>query len=188
MSLSSKEAAESLAHAESTARHSARIYGYTRASPHLILWGAVWVAGYGLSDFFPAYSLLTWAILVLLGATGSFYFGHLCAKAADKNAKMTRGSWRAFGVAFIAFLFVFATYLIMEPTRDAQSAAFPALLTGTIYTSVGFWLGMRWVLTGLAVIALTLGGFFLLQEHYLLWMAFVGGGGMMLAGFWFRTA
>jgi hypothetical protein len=57
---------------------------------------------------------------------------------------------------------------------------------GAIYASIGLWLGTRFVLTGLGVIALTLGGYFLLREHFLMWMALVGGGGLILAGFWLR--
>lgn len=187
MSLSSKEAAESLTDAESTARRSATIYGYSRAAPHLILWGAIWVIGYGACDFFPAYSGLIWGALILIGCTGSFLISRRCPSTRDPSAPSTKGAWRVFAMAGVVFLFIFATFAIMKPTQGAQVSAYPALLTGAIYAAVGLWLGWRWVLTGLAVIALTLGGFFLLREHYLLWMAFVGGGGMMLAGFWFRT-
>jgi hypothetical protein len=183
MSLTSKEAAESLADAENTARRSARIYGYGRASPHLIMWGAIWVIGYAGTDLSPMHANLIWGGLVLIGCVGSFLLGYQYAKT-----EKTTGAWRVFALAGLALLFMFSTYAVMWPVHGAQFGTFPALLTGVVYTAVGFWLGVRWVVTGLAVIALTLGGFFLLREHYLLWMAFVGGGGMMLAGFWFRTA
>jgi hypothetical protein len=183
MSLSSKEAEASLADAENAARRSARIYGYSRAAPHLIMWGAIWVVGYAGTDLSHAHANLIWGALVLTGCVGSFLFSRQYA-----NREKRTGAWRAFALAGLALLFIFSTYAIMWPVQGAQSGTFPALLTGVVYTGAGLWLGVRWVVTGLAVIALTLGGYFLLQEHYLLWMAFVGGGGMMLAGFWFRTA
>jgi hypothetical protein len=46
--------------------------------------------------------------------------------------------------------------------------------------------GTRYVVSGIAVAALTLAGFFLLKQHFLLWMAAVGGGAMILAGLWLR--
>jgi hypothetical protein len=182
MSLSSKEAEESLADVENAARRSARIYGYSRAAPHLILWGAIWVIGYGATDLRPMYANLIWGVLIPIGCVGSFLFSRRCA-----NTERTTGAWRVFALAGLALLFIFSTYTIMWPLHGHQFGAYPALLTGVVYSGVGLWLGARWVVTGLAVTLLTLGGFFLLREHYLLWMAFVGGGSMILAGFWFRT-
>ena len=188
MSLSPKEAAESLADAENAARRSARIYGYSKASPHLILWGAIWILGYGGTDLFHHYANLIWGVLILLGCLGGFLISRRCPSARDPKAPATSGAWRVFALGGIVFLFVLSTYLILKPTYGEQFAAFPALLTGAIYTAVGLWLGVRWILSGLFVIALTMGGFYLLPDHYVLWLAFVGGGGMMAAGFWFRTA
>jgi hypothetical protein len=36
------------------------------------------------------------------------------------------------------------------------------------------------------VAGLTLGGFFYLPQHFLVWEGFVGGGALILAGLWFR--
>jgi hypothetical protein len=40
------------------------------------------------------------------------------------------------------------------------------------------------VAAGVVIAALTLGGFFFIPRYFLLWMAAVGGGALMLAGFW----
>jgi hypothetical protein len=181
MPLTSKEAAESLAQAEQARRRSAQIYSYSRSAPHLIMWGAIWVVGYSLTDLFPHRSGWIWLVLMLIGVIGGAIIAHQCPRREHGPL-----AWRMFAVAAVAVFFVFATYTIMSPVHGVAAATFPALLTGSLYTAIGLWAGLRYVIAGIVVLAATMGGYFFLQEHILLWMAFVGGGSMMLAGFWFR--
>ena len=182
MSLSSKEAAETLSKVEQASRRSAQLYSYSRSAPHLIMWGSIWFVGYIQNDLFPRYENWGWIVLILSGVIGGAIIGR-------RYALLNRGpfAWRMFAVFAIAIFFVFATYMIMRPVRGAAMAVYPALIIGTLYTAVGLWSGLRYVVTGIVVLAATLGGFFFLHEHLLLWMAFVGGGALILAGFWFRT-
>ena len=182
MSLTSKEAAETLSDVERAAKRSAEAYGYSRSSPHLILWGAIWFLGYTGSDLYPAAAGWIWLVLVLIGCAAGTLIGH-----TQREAYVRRG-WHMFGLIAIAFLFVFASYAVLKPTHDAQVAAYPPLIVGAIYAGLGLWLGLRFVVAGLLITALTLGGYFYLHEHFLLWMAVVGGGGLALAGLWFRKA
>jgi hypothetical protein len=188
MTLSSKEAKAHLSEAESAGRRSAQLYGYRKASPHLMLWGAIWVLGYGGTALSPHYANLIWAVLVLAGVAGGAWIGRCSATWGWGEAGRSPKSWRMVSLAAIAVFFVMATYSIMWPVHGAQVAAYPALITGTVYAAVGLWTGVRYVVTGILVVALTLFGFYHLQEYILWWLAVVGGGSMMLAGFWFRTA
>jgi hypothetical protein len=181
MSLSSKEAAETLSDVERASRRSAQAFGYRKASPHLILWGLVWLIGYSATDLRPADAGLIWLALVVAGCAISFLLGRSGNSAGAKN------SWRALGIAAILCLFIGATFTILWPVSGMQVGVVTPLLVGAIYAGVGLWLGLRFVVTGLAITALTLGGYFYLPEHFLLWMAFVTGGGLILAGVWFRT-
>jgi len=54
------------------------------------------------------------------------------------------------------------------------------------YVLAGLWWGTRFIVTGIALALLTLGGYFLLREDFLLWMAVVGSGALLLAGVWLR--
>jgi hypothetical protein len=182
MSLTSKEAAESLAQAEEARRHSAQVYSYSRSAPHLILWGSIWVVGYTQSDLFPKIEGWVWIGLIIIGVIAGAIIGRC-------NSSRVHGplAWRMFAVSAVAIFFVFATYTIMAPVRSHAAAAFPALITGTLYTGIGLWAGLRYVVTGIVVLAATLAGYFFIHDHYLLWMAFIGGGSMILAGIWFRT-
>ena len=89
---------------------------------------------------------------------------------------------------FVAFgAFIAATYAVFGRVTPAQQAAFVPLIVALGYTLLGIWKGPRFLVTGIVIAVLTLGGFFFLHAHFLLWMAFVGGGALLLAGLWLRT-
>lgn len=183
MSLTSKEAAASLAEAEQARRRSAEMYFYQRSSPHLIMWGVIWIFGYGGTFLISAYWPWLWGTLILGGCLGGYFIDRSAAECSTD-----RRAWRMGALMMIAVIFAICTYAIMWPVRGPQYAAFPALLTGAIHAGVGLWVGLRYFMTGVLVIALTLGGYFLIHSDLLLlWMAFVGGGSLILSGIWFRT-
>jgi len=187
MSLTSKEAAETLSDVERASRRSAQAFGYSKASPHLILWGLIWVVGYSATDLYPQFANFIWGGLIVIGTLAAFLIGK--ANASRDTANVAKGpaiGLRLFGSVALILVFMGATYAIMGPIHGLQPAAFPALLIGTIYCGVGLWGALRFLVVGVLVIALTLFGYFALSEHFLLWMAFVGGGALILAGFWFR--
>jgi len=74
----------------------------------------------------------------------------------------------------------------MWPVNARQVAAFIPLLVAVTYVLRGIWSGIRYVGLGIAVSAFTLLGFFLVKDHFFLWMAVVGGGSLILASIWFR--
>lgn len=186
MSLSSQEAQASLAEAEQARRRSAEVYFYRRSSPHLIMWGVIWILGYGGCQYYPQYSNWIWWPLIALGVTGGIVIGRATA-ATSERACNGRSAWRMVGLLLVILGFISGTYAILSPTQGAQFAAYPALITGTAYSAIGLWVGMRYLVTGILVMALTLVGYFYLQPYIFLWLALVGGGSMVLAGLWFRT-
>ena len=198
MSLSTKEAAESLSDVERAGKKSAEALCYKKSSPHLILWGVIWIIGYAGTEVLRDDALWLWALLVLAGYVASFVINRRYVFAPLPNASAAevlayrrqalRRSWRAFALMGIVMMFVVATYAIMWPVRGLQYAAFPSLLIGAAYAATGVFSGMRYVVTGLLLSALTLIGFFYLREYFLIWMAVIGGGALILAGFWFRKA
>jgi hypothetical protein len=188
MSLSSHEAQASLAEAAQAGRRSAQLYAYSKASPYLVMWGIIWVLGYGGTGLSPHNADLIWGVLIVAGLLGGAYIGSR-SKSCSPSGARSPYVLRITGVGLIAVFFVAASYTIMWPVNGAQVTAYPALITGTVYAAVGLWAGLRYVVTGLLVVGLTLFGFFAIHDiWYLYWMAVVGGGSMILAGFWFRTA
>jgi len=55
-----------------------------------------------------------------------------------------------------------------------------------VYVLAGLWVGLAFVVIGVAITALTLIGYFFIGEAFPLWMAFVNGGGLILSGLWMR--
>jgi hypothetical protein len=56
-----------------------------------------------------------------------------------------------------------------------------------LYAIAGLWLGYAFVLIGVGISILTLIGYFYVgEEAFSLWMAFVNGGGLLLGGLWMR--
>jgi hypothetical protein len=183
MSLSSKEAAESLSQVETATRRSSQLYFYHRSSPHLILWGIIWIVGYGGTGLAPRYGLVIWLALIAIGALGGAIIGR-CAKSDGPDTPPY--AWRNFALWLIILFFVFATYAILQPHLARQFCAYPALITGCVYMAIGLWRGLRYLIAGAVVVALTLIGYYYIDQVFF-WFAAVGGGAMILTGIWFRT-
>ena len=181
MPLSPSEAAETLLDINLTARRSSNVYGYQAAAPHLMLWGVAWAIGYAVSYVRPAWSII-WIALVIAGMIGSFWIGARMKPAgADSD-------WRLGATALAVFLFIFALFAVIPPHSDAQAGAFFPILVALFYSLVGIWMrGARMLMTGIALAVLTIFGFFFLKQYFPLWMAAVGGGGLILGGFWLRS-
>ncbi len=185
MSLSPDQAADSLKEIEKTSLRSASAYSYANSSPYFLLWGVIWMIGYAGSDLMPQIAGYLWMGLTVLGFGLSMVIGCATRPAGDPVAGRQRG-WRFFASFLAIYLFVVASFTILMPISTNAQAAFVPLVVALFYSLAGIWKGVRFLVAGIAVAALTLGGFFLLHEHFLLWMAGVGGGALVLAGLWLR--
>ena len=182
MPLSPAEAQGALRDLSIAERASAKAYGYRHASPHLFLWGIIWIVGYGLSYARPQWAA-AWPSLALIGTIASFWIGW-----SSKPVGARGHDWRHLGTALAVFAYVAALFVIMPPRDPMQIGAFFPILVALFYSLVGIWTrGLRMLVAGIVVAALTLGGYFLLPHYFLLWMAVVGGGAVVLGGFWLRS-
>ncbi len=190
MSLTSKEAAETLSDVERAGQRSRQAFAYRKASPHFFLWGVVWFFGYCGTDLVPGYDGYIWLGLLVAAGIVSIFLTRCSTDGVGKNgignSSVMRG-WRIIALIAIAYAFITATYSIFGPVHGAQQGAFIPLLVAAVYTGMGLWLGVRFVIAGVLLAALALGGYFYLHEHFALWMGFAGGGALILAGFWLRT-
>ena len=182
MVLTSQQASETLDEVAAAQRKAYVLQGYAKGAPHFFLWGLIWAVGYAGTALFPALSGKLWLVLDVMGAGGSF----LIARAAYDPAVRAKRSVN-FLVLMLGFVaFMGATYYILRPQTSMQYGAFPPLLMAFIYTCVGAFAGARWLVIGIGMWVLTLGGYVLVPEHFLLWMAVVGGGALLLTGAWMR--
>jgi hypothetical protein len=98
-----------------------------------------------------------------------------------------RAIGRRIGLTMLVFYaFLFAIFAVLRPRNPVVSGAVIPLLVAAIYAVMGIWSGLRFLYIGIALAALTLGGWFWLPHYFLLWMAVVGGGSLILVGLWLR--
>lgn len=188
MQLSPGQAADSLKEIERTERRSAQAHIYANASPGFILWGLIWMIGYAGSDVLGTHDdwhkiNWLWCGLTLIGVTASMVIGRRQHRGQPRNPTLGI-RW---GATFCTlWLFVVATFIVLRPVDRAAAGAFIPLIVAAAYAIFGIWSGLRFLYAGIAVAALTLGGYLWLPEHFLLWMAVVGGGSLILVGLWLR--
>jgi len=182
MSISPQQANEALLDIERAQRRAFVLRGYELGAPHFLLWGAIWFVGYGFTEAFPAQALPCWIALTAGGTLGGYLLGRA---AADRGIVADDGR-RYLAVVGSTVAFMLLTYAILQPRHDTQFAAFPALLVSFLYVLAGIWKGARWAVVGMVVAGLTMAGYELLQQHFNLWMALVGGGALVCTGLWFR--
>jgi hypothetical protein len=182
MPLSPEDAAQALKDVERTQHLTIELRGYEHAAPHFMIWGLVWAFGYALTDAFPDNRNLIWGIGVVIGTVSSILLGR------RGNSANARFDWRWIAVAATIAAFFTASSAIMAPLHPRQIDAFIPLVFAVVYIVTGLWLGLRFTLCGVVLGAMTVLGFFVSGDFFGLWMAVVGGGVLLLTGFWLRTA
>jgi hypothetical protein len=183
MTLSSKQASQALREVEAVSHRSGQLYHYQRFAPMLVLWGVIWLIGFGTTNFFPAWAAWLWTALDVIGIGGCIYLG-----VKGKQEASNSGAWRWLASIAAIFVFYIVVLNIFQPFSGQQSAVLITLLVALFYVLSGIWIGARLTVTGIAMAALTIVGYYLLPAFFFLWMAVVGGGALMLAGLWLRTA
>src|SRR5579872_6187147 len=140
MTLSTNQAAESLKEIDRAGRRSAQAYGYANASPHLTLWGAIWMIGYAGSDLYPRYAGLVWIVLSFIGFLGSIAIGRACKRQDDLPSGAKRYSSVRYIATWLAIaVFIFAAFSIFGRATPQQQAAFAPLVAALIYSVFGTW-------------------------------------------------
>ena len=166
MSMSPDQAADSLKEIERTSRRSAQAFSYASASPYFLIWGVIWMIGYAGSDLLPHQDGL-WTALTVVGVAACMIVGRRQNRHSDV-ARARANGYRFLASFAVIFCFVFALFLVLGPPRNpAVAGAIAPLLVAMFYALLGVWKGIRFLVTGMAVAALTLGGFFWLPQHFL---------------------
>lgn len=183
MSIPPQEAADALRDIQQAQRQSVVAYRYQRFSPHLFLWGVIWIVGYAAEYVQPS-ATVVWFLLVLVGIIGSFWIGF---RAEPKRSDASKAGWQYGTTALAIFLFICALFAILPPRSEAQIGAFFPILVALFYALIGIWTSAaRITVLAFTLAALTVAGYFWLPQYFLLWMAMVGGGALILGGVWLR--
>jgi hypothetical protein len=183
MSVTRAAAAAALHDIEAASARSATLRGYQSAAPHLVIWGVAWAIAYAVNDLAPPWGNATWLMVWPVAVTGD-----IVATRRDRGRQSAAAGRTMLTLFAIFMVLVGGTIAIMAPGDSRQIGAFIPLVVAAGYAIMGV-LGLaRLLVLGAALAALTLLGYFGLPSHFLLWMAVVGGGGLILGGIWLRQA
>ncbi len=183
MSLTPHEAADALRDIETTKRRSASARSYKSTSPFLILWGLIWIVGYGTTELAPRFTNPVWLGATVVGIIASTIIG-MRVKAGGGAAR--KFDWRIFTVWAASLVFLNAIFVVIGPVSGAQIGAVIPLGIAWAYVALGAWAGPRIMIIGVVLGVLTLVGHFEWPQHFAGWMAVVGGGTLIGTGFWLR--
>lgn len=181
MPLSREQAEGALRDITQTERRSSSAYGYKSAAPYLILWGILWIIGYGATDLTPHISGAVWGGVTIVGSVASALVG------MRRGGVKRSFSWRIFFSWIAAIFFICAIFTVLKPSDGAQVGAVIPLLVACSYVIMGIWMGTRLAVAGIVIAALTLFGFFFIPAHFALWMAAIGGAALIGTGLWLRS-
>ncbi|MEJ0099733.1 MAG: hypothetical protein WDO12_08350 [Pseudomonadota bacterium] len=191
MQLSPQDASEALDLIDSAEHRARERNGYREASAFLILWGCVWLVANAVTDLAPVNGRLAWPIATPLGTLATCVLVFLqfrrgargCQRTPTQRALIRRRTL-LLGIAILGFFPAMLT--VLPPLTGRQGNAFVSLFWAFAYMAAGAWLGLRMFITGVVLAAAILVGYLFVQSHFLLWMAVVSGGSLLLAGFWLR--
>lgn len=181
--IDSKEASAALSDIdEMVARvRQSRIYDF--ASRFMVVAGAFVTVGNVATYFAPhqggyiwiAINVLTIIITAVIGAVGSRREG---IKGFDHRVLLAFALFYGFGLL---------TTVVIGHFGPRGIGTFWPIYFMLFYSLAGLWFGRAFISIGLGITALTLVGyFFITTDLFLIWMARVNGGGLILSGLWMR--
>jgi len=176
-----QEASDALAEIATIAKKVRQSTIYQTASANLIMWGILVFAGYVASYLVPRAAPWIWSAVTATGIVGWIVLAawkRRQAKVESFNARLL--------IAVLLFLAFGVFTILLGHFGPRQISAFWPIYFVLVYTIVGLWTGLAFVVIGLSIAALTLFGYVFIGEAFSLWMAFVNGGGLVLGGLWMR--
>lgn len=184
--ITQQEASSVLRDVEATQTRTVRAGLYAAASPHLLLWGAVWACGYAACQFTPpALWAPIWGALTAIGVALAFL---LSWRESSRSASRDHSAGTIAVMTLTVGLFIIATFVLFAPVDPTAALAFPSLVVGLVYVMTGHNLMPRLAVVGAGIAAVVMAGFLLAPEWTALFAAVAGGGGLMLGGLWLRDA
>jgi hypothetical protein len=186
MNISPSEAEEALAAIQAVMHKTRRSIANSGAYLFLIVWGAIWLIGFLGSQFLTLETAgNAWMVLDIFGGILSAVIGIRMGRGVRRTSATTSG--KRIGLFWmILFVYCIAAIAVAWPTDGKQLAMFIILFVTVGWVAMGLLLSFVSVWWGLALTVLALIGYFLLPDIFYLWMAILGGGGMIALGLYIR--
>lgn len=187
MELSPDEAEEALAVIETMVQKTRQAISKSGAYAFLIVWGVIWLLGFLSSHFLPGeIASNAWIALDIVGALLSIFVGVRMNRVVRNSTSAATGKRIAWFWLFV-FFFCGAAIGVASPIDGKQLAMFIILFVILGWMAMSLLLSFASVWGGLAIAALALISYFLLPDLFYLWMAILGGGGMIALGIIIRN-
>ena len=181
--IDSKEASQALSDIDEVVRRLRQSRIYDRASLIAVACGVLVAAGNIANFIVPRYSGGIWLTVNAL---------NVAVVAVISLVDYPKTGLRTFDFRVLAaFLLFFAFGLlatgVLGHFGPRELGTFWPIYFMLFYCLAGLWFGSAFIAIGLSITALTLiGYFFIAGASFLLWMAAVNGGGLVVSGLWMR--
>ena len=186
MNISPSEAEEALQAIQSMMNKTKKAISNSGAYNFLIVWGAVWLMGFLANHFVDQKTAgLIWMVIDILGGLISAILGIRMSRKVRSPAGVASGK-RIAWFWLLLFVYCFSMIVVVSPVDGKQMAMIIILFVMIGWIAMGLLLSAASVWWGLAITVLALIGYFLLPDIFNLWMAFLGGGGMIFLGIYIR--
>ncbi len=187
MEISPSEAEQSLESIQLMVSKTKKMISNSGAYKFLILWGFIWLFGFLGNHFADGQTAAyIWIVLDILGGLGSAILGIRLGRGIRSSSGLTTG--RRIGLFWLLlFVYCFLVILITNPMDGKQLAMIIILFVIIGWVAMGLLLSVASIWWGLGITVLALIGYFLLPDFFFLWMAVLGGGGMIGLGLYIRS-
>jgi hypothetical protein len=186
MNISPSEAEDALAAIETMAQKTRHSIAGGGTYITLVVTGIIWFVGFMCQQFLPdEIAGYIWAGLSILGGTLGTALGfrmgrHVRSPSTVPTIKRIGLFW------LLLILYAIAALAIAQPAYGKQLTVLIVLFIMVGQLAMGLLFSFSSVWWVLPITALTLVGYFLLPSIFYLWMAILGGGGMILLGLYIR--
>lgn len=186
MDISPTEAEEALAAIHAMARKTRHSIASGGTYITLIVTGVVWLVGFACTQFLDVKIIgFIWTGLAVFGGVVGVVWGARVGWRVRKPA-ITIAAKRIWIFWALLVFYTMAAIAIAWPLNGKQVTILIVLFTMIGHLSMGQLLSYTAVWWPLPITVLALAGYFFFPEIFFLWMAVLGGGGMILLGHYIR--
>jgi hypothetical protein len=186
MNLTPAEAEEALAAIQRMEQRTRRAIANGGITITMIVTGIIWLIGFTCTQFLPEISGYVWIGLSILGSVLATVLSirrsnRIRSPATAPMVKRVSLFW------VLLILYGIAAIAIARPSDGKQAAMFVILFVLLGHVAMGLVFSFSSVWWALPITALALAGYFLLPGIFYLWMAVLGGGGMIALALYIRS-
>jgi hypothetical protein len=182
-SIDPREAAAALNDIEQIVQRLRQSRIYDLASQIMIAAGVLVLAGNVATLLAPRHSAYIWIAVNVLTVASVIVLSTMGARQSGAQTF----DFRVFAAFLLFYAFGILCSAVLGHFGPRELGAFWPIYFMLFYCLAGLWFGRAFIAIGLSIIVLTLIGYFLVEGGaFLLWMAAVNGGGLILSGLWMR--